>query len=208
MSSSASRGGRLGERYPHLRLRDSRLLERERGEQLVAADVRDLVAVHAPDPPVLQQPQPVQRPGVVDAALQHHVDVGAALQVEDHLAIVEHDDLDPAVLRQLPEQELLLLPDQGMEEADPHWPQSSSVSGASPSSGGSTSRTSSSVPQSGHSISSPTTASVVSSTSGPAHRTFRHLPAPPAPWNRPRPGPRPTAPARALDHSFPKARAL
>jgi hypothetical protein len=92
----------------------------QRGEQLVAADVRDLEGVDGRNPVGGQDGQRVQRAAVLDAALQHevHFERGSRLACQDELAIVDDRDGHPTSGERF-EQELLLDPHAGEQDADP-----------------------------------------------------------------------------------------
>ena len=156
-----------GEGDPRLGLRHSALGERRSRQDLVAAAARHLVAVDARRAGTLEKPERVHGARVVDRAFQHHVHFGACVEIEDELAVVQKDHLYLRAPAQLRDEELFVLADEGMKESDPHSPQSSSASGASPSVRGSSARISSSTPHSAHSSSSPSTGSAEISISPP-----------------------------------------
>src|SRR5207247_162887 len=135
-----------------------------RGVDLVAAGKRHLVGVDRWDPPLVEDAQGVQRARVMQAALEDDIEAGGFRpQVEDELAVVHPLDVHPAPGEGL-EQQLLLGPDPGAENSNPHSPQSSSSSGARRSSAGSRSTTSSSAPHSAQGTISPFSTSAASLT--------------------------------------------
>ena len=64
------------EGHTQRRLHHAVIFERGRGEDLVAAAPRHLVAVDASDADAFEETQGVHGPGVVDAALEHDIDSG------------------------------------------------------------------------------------------------------------------------------------
>ena len=94
--------------------------QRLRGEEFVAAGGGDVVRVHRRHARVAEQLQHIQRPAVLDAALQHNVERELGLvQVEDLLAVIHAGDLDPAPFK-LGKQQLLLGADARAKHGNMH----------------------------------------------------------------------------------------
>ena len=102
-------GGLGRERHARPRARDAVADEPHGREQLVPADLGDLVAVHARHAPRVEDRERIERRAVLDAALEDdvHPEVRTLLHREDELAVVDDRRLDAAALELL-EQELLL----------------------------------------------------------------------------------------------------
>ena len=100
------------------RRRHARLREAQGGEDLVPAQVHDVVRVHRGDAVVLEESQRVQGAAVADAPVQHEVR-GETVphEGERDLLVVEPLHGDPAGCCSL-EDPLLLGPDHGVEDAE------------------------------------------------------------------------------------------
>src|SRR4029079_3807336 len=111
---------RLGcERNARPRARHAVANEPHRREQLVPADLSDLVAVDRRHAPGVEDRERVESGAVLDAALEDHIDaeLGALLDGKDQLAVVDDLRFDASRL-ELAEEELLLHPHAREKDTD------------------------------------------------------------------------------------------